>query len=66
MVFLREFLDDCVRWERILRGVLANMQLLTAARMTGGDQQLSLTQEDLDNMEQYLQHVRSHLLRRSQ
>ena len=66
MAFLREFLDDCVRWERILRGVLANMQLVEAARITGGEQQFSPTQQDLDYMEQHLQHVRSHLLRGSQ
>ena len=61
MPFLQEFLNDCSRWERILQGLLAIMRL-SIARKTGGEQQLALTQEDLDYMDQYSQHVQSHLV----
>lgn len=61
MPFLQEFLNDCSRWERILQGLLAIMRL-SIARRTGGEQQLALTQEDLDYMDQYSQHVQSHLV----
>ena len=65
MAFLREFLDDCQRWEGILRGVLANMKL-SVAIATGGELRSALTPDDLDYMDQYLQHVRSHLVRKLQ
>ena len=63
MAFLQEFLDDCARWEGILRGVLANMRL-SVARATGGEGQLALTPKDLDYMDQYRQHVQSQLVRK--
>ena len=62
MAFLQEFFDDCQRWEGILRGVLANMKL-SVAKTTGGELQPALTPDDLDYMDQYRQHVRSHLVR---
>ena len=65
MAFLQEFLDDCQRWEGILRGLLAKMRLSVALR-TGGDLRPVLTPDDLDYMDQYLQHVHSHLVRKSQ
>ena len=65
MAFLQEFLGDCQRWEGILRGVLANMRL-SAARATGDERRAALTSDDLDYMDQYGQHVRSHLVRKSQ
>ena len=64
IAFLQEFLDDCLRWERILRGVLATMKL-SIAEATGVEQQLALTHEDLTYMDQYLQHVQSLLVRKS-
>ena len=65
MSFLQEFLGDCQRWEGILRGVLSNMRLNTA-RATGNERRAALTSDDLDYMDQYRQHVRSHLVRKSQ
>ena len=60
MAFLMDFLRDCQRWEGILRGVLAHMKL-AAIGATGCEQQPKLTLEDLNYMDDYLQHVRSHL-----
>ena len=65
MAFLQQFLADCLRWEGILRGVLATMRP-SVARATGSEQQIALTPEDLDYMDQYCQHVRSYLARKSQ
>jgi len=64
MEFLQGFLDDCQRWESILRGLLATMKLSVAVQI--GELPPVLDPDDLDYMDQYLQHVRSHLLRESQ
>ncbi len=65
MAFLREFLDDCQRWEGILRGDLAAMRL-SAAVASGGELQPALTPNDLDYMILFGQHARSHRIRKSQ
>ena len=65
MAFLREFLDDCQRWEGILRGDLAAMRL-SAAVASGGELQPALTPNDLDYMILFGHHARSHRIRKSQ
>lgn len=62
MAFVQEFLNDCQRWEGVLRGVLANMRQGVASR-TGVHP--ALTPDDLDYMAQYLRHVHLHLVRKS-
>lgn len=65
MEFLQKFLEDCQRWEGILRGVLVVMRQ-AIDRKIHGEQQITLTQEDLDLMDQHLQHVQSYLFIGSQ
>ena len=60
MGFVHGFLADCQRWERILRGVLANFKL-AAARNVGDEDKAQLTADDLACMDEYHEHVRVYL-----
>ena len=57
MAFVQEFIVDCQRWERILRGVLANFRL-AAVRNVGDEDNAQLTADDLACMDEYHEHVR--------
>ena len=59
---LRGFIQECQRWEEILRGLMAHMKLSVAVDI-GGEQEVSLTTQDLKDMDRYQQHVRAQLLR---
>ena len=60
MAFVQGFLVDCQRWERLLRGVLANFRL-AAARNVGDEGKAQLTADDLACMDEYHEHVRLYL-----
>ena len=60
MGFVQGFLADCQRWERILRGVLANFKL-AAARKVGDEDRSQLTADDLSRMDEYHEHARVYL-----
>ena len=60
MGFVQGFLADCQRWERILRGLLANFRR-AAARNVGDEDKSQLTADDLACMDEYHEHVRMHL-----
>ena len=63
--FLQRFIEDCQRWEEILRGVLAHMKMGVAQKI-GGEQEITLTAQELQDMHRYQRHVRAHLLRGTQ
>ena len=62
ILFLRQFLRDCERWEAILMGVLVRMKQASAAR-SGVEQDVEPNAQELEYMNNYTQHVCSHLFR---
>ena len=60
--FLRGFIEECQRWEEVLRGLMAHMKLSVALKI-GDEQEITLTGQDLNDMDRYLRHVGAQLLR---
>ena len=58
--FLDQFLRDCHHWEGILRELLTHIRY-TSGGAIGGEQTIGFTNEDLVYMDNYHQHVFSHL-----
>jgi len=56
--YLREFVDDANRWQRIARGLLSLMQR-QAAKNEGRMDELEWSHSDLANIKEFHQHVRS-------
>ena len=57
--FVLLFLQQCERWEKILKGLLAYMRLYIA-RKRGDEQKAGITEEDQRYMEYYAAHVEEH------
>ena len=62
MAYIQDFLADCARLERVLRGLLATFRR-AAAKNAGDENQAQLTADDLACMDEYHEHARRYLFK---